>query len=147
MNIEIKQFSELSASELYKILKLRSDVFIVEQNCAYPDIDGKDIHCFHLIIKEDNEIASYVRVLPKGVTFDTASIGRVVTSPNHRGNGLSRLAMQTAVDFIKNEWNEPKITIGAQFYLNKFYASLGFVNIGKSYVEDGIEHIDMILEF
>ncbi len=145
MKISIKPFNELSNRELYEILKLRSDIFIVEQNCAYPDIDGKDYDCLHLMIKEQEELMAYVRILPKGVTFDTASIGRVVTAPNHRGKGLSRLAMQNAIELIKNHWKETKITIGAQVYLNDFYASLGFVNIGESYIEDGIEHINMIL--
>lgn len=147
MEISIKKFEELSNKELYEILKLRSDIFIVEQNCAYPDIDGKDYPCLHLMIKENEELMSYVRILPKGTTFDTASIGRVVTSERHRRKGLSRLAMQTAIELIKNQWKEPEITISAQYYLREFYASLGFVIVGEIYIEDGLEHIKMILNF
>lgn len=146
MKISIKKFEELTSKELYKILKLRAEVFVVEQHCFYLDPDDKDFDSLHLMIEENGEIVSYLRIIPKGVSYDTASIGRVLTAKNHRGKGLSRKAMQTAIDFIKNEWQEPKITIGAQFYLQKFYASLGFESVGEPYLDAGIEHIDMILD-
>lgn len=145
MKISIKNFEELTKKELYEILKLRSEIFVVEQHCFYQDLDDKDYDSLHLMIEENDEIISYLRIIPKGLSYETASIGRVLTSKNHRGKGLSRTAMQKAIEIIKNEWQEPKITIGAQFYLKDFYASLGFMSIGEVYLDAGIEHIDMIL--
>lgn len=146
MKISIKSFEELTKKELYEILKLRAEIFVVEQHCFYLDPDDKDYQSLHLVIEKNDEIASYLRIIPKGLSYDTASIGRVLTSPKYRGKGLSRMAMQDAIDYIKKEWQEPKITIGAQYYLEKFYTSLGFIRVSDIYLDAGIEHIDMILE-
>lgn len=146
MNIEIKTFQDLTKEELYEILKLRAEVFVVEQRCFYLDPDDKDYQSMHLMMKENGEIASYLRILPKGLSYETASIGRVLTPRHHRGKGFSRKAMQTAISWIKKHWEEEKITIGAQLYLHNFYASLGFVSVGKPYLDAEVEHIDMVLE-
>lgn len=146
MKISIKSFDDLSKKELYEILKLRAEIFVVEQHCFYLDLDDKDYDSLHLMIEENDEIASYLRIIPKGLSYETASISRVLTSPKYRGKGLSRMVMQDAIDYIKKEWQEPKITIGAQYYLEKFYTSLGFIRVSDIYLDAGIEHIDMILE-
>ena len=146
MKIKIKSFEELTKKELYEILKLRSEIFVVEQHCFYLDPDGYDYHCHHLIVEENNEIVAYLRIIPKGLSYETPSIGRVLTAKDYRGIGASRMAMQTAIDFIKAQWKKDKITIGAQFYLENFYASLGFVRVSDVYLDAGIEHIDMVLD-
>lgn len=145
MDLVIKKFNELSADELYKILKLRSEVFVVEQNCAFLDIDGLDYNAMHLIIKQNDEIVSYLRIIPKENDDDFVSMGRVATNEKHRKKGLSRISMGKAIDFIKNIWKEDKIKIGAQKYLTDFYSSLGFKEINEPYFENDIEHIEMIL--
>ncbi|MFD1851795.1 GNAT family N-acetyltransferase [Oceanobacillus bengalensis] len=146
MEWKIKKYQDLTNDELYQILKARVDVFVVEQNCTYPELDNYDQECMHYFLIIDNEIAANVRILPKQVKFDEVSIGRVLVVEKFRKNGYARQIMQRAIDFVRDEWNENKIRIQAQVYLKDFYASLGFWQISEMYMEDGIPHIDMIWE-
>lgn len=143
MNLEIKNFDELTGREVYEILKIRSEVFVVEQNCIYNDVDEKDIESIHIMMKEGDKIISYIRVIRPGISYDNASIGRVLVVSEGRGKGLARKVVQEGIDYITNNWNEEKITIGAQDYLRDFYKSLGFKAISEVYLEDGIPHLDM----
>lgn len=146
MNWKIKNYASLSPDELYRILQLRNEVFVVEQNCIYQDADGKDFKAFHLFAQQQDEIIAYARIFKSGDYFDKASIGRVVVSPNYRGLKLGKQLMQKAIDFILNEIKENSIEISAQTYLDKFYKDLGFVPYGDSYLEDGLAHIRMIIK-
>ena len=139
----IKPFSELSAPEVYQILGLRSEVFVVEQNCVYQDIDGKDFKALHLIGRSDNEIVAYARLFDIGIYFPEASIGRVAIKLSYRGKHLGHELMKEAIEGIKKHFDQSSITISAQLYLKKFYESHGFIQIGESYLEDGIPHIRM----
>ena len=147
MKIEffIKSFEELSTIELYRILKLRSEIFIVEQNCVYQDIDDKDLKCHHLMCLVDGNLAGYTRIVPPGFTYEDASIGRVVTGSEYRGLGLGKKLMENSIKGCQDILKESKIRISAQFYLLKFYNALGFKEIGSPYDEDGIPHIEMVL--
>lgn len=144
MQWKIKEFDQLSLQELYSLLTLRTDVFVVEQACPYPELDGKDPTCLHLIGMDGDELVGYLRLLPAGQSYEEASIGRVVIRSSHRGRGLGRLMMECAIQYITEEWKEEKITIGAQAYLEKFYQSLGFKPVSEVYLEDGIPHLDML---
>ena len=143
MDIVIKDFSELSAAKLHDILRVRCDVFVVEQDCAYPDIDGNDPKATHLYVEQDGRVAACCRVLPKGVTFPTFAIGRLVTHPDFRGRGLARKLMKRAMAYILDEKGEQEVMISAQKYLARFYAGLGFSVVSDEYIEDGISHLDM----
>ena len=140
-----KSFNELTAAELYAILKLRSEVFVVEQNCVYLDTDDKDQQSFHLCGWNENTLVVYARILPPGLAFEEASIGRVVTNPLHRKDGFGRVLMQQAIERTFTEFTVNEIRIGAQLYLLSFYTSLGFKKAGPEYLEDGIPHIEMTL--
>lgn len=144
MHWEIKAFDQLSLQELYTILTLRTNVFVVEQACPYPEVDGKDPNCLHLLGTINGELVAYLRILPAGLRYDEVSIGRVVVKPSHRGKGLGRLMMEQAIHCITNEWKESQIKIGAQAYLEKFYQSLGFEPVSEVYLEDDIPHLDML---
>ena len=144
MHWEIKAFDQLSLQELYTILTLRTNVFVVEQACPYPEVDGKDPNCLHLLGTINGELVAYLRILPAGLRYDEVSIGRVVIKPSHRGKGLARLMMEQAIHCITNEWKESQIKIGAQAYLEKFYQSLGFEPVSEVYLEDDIPHLDML---
>lgn len=143
MKIIIKNFGELDREELYEILKLRSDVFIVEQNCAYPDCDGKDRFAHHLYVEKNGHLVGYLRILNKGQTFDQVAIGRVAVREDYRGIGLARHMMNKAMLFIREYLHETEIRLSAQQYMTGFYESLGFSAISEGYLEDGIPHIDM----
>jgi ElaA protein len=140
-----KYFSDLTTTELYQILQLRNEVFIVEQNCPFQDLDDKDFKCFHLIgfDTDSQKIMAYTRIVPAGVSYEEASIGRVVTSPQVRGGGIGRELMLKSIELLEELYGKVSIRIGAQYYLKKFYESLGFQQVGKIYLEDGIEHILM----
>lgn len=140
----IKYFNELTVTELYSILRLRSEVFVVEQNCVYQDIDNKDLKCYHLMLFKDNELAAYARLVPPGLSFNEMSIGRVLSNPQYRGTGAGRILMNLAIEKCQQVFGEGAIKIGAQAYLLNFYSSLGFIAVGQPYDEDGIPHIDMI---
>jgi ElaA protein len=141
-----KAFTDLSSPELYKILQLRSEVFVVEQNCVFLDMDNKDEGCLHFMGFINNDLAAYTRLVPPGYIYDEASIGRVVTSPKHRSKGLGKELMQRSIEACYQYFGNGSIKIGAQYYLLKFYTSLGFKVISDIYLEDGIEHVYMMLE-
>jgi len=140
---QIKRFKELSLIELYEILQLRSEVFVVEQNCVYQDIDGKDEKAIHLLGVFEKKIVAYARLFKPSDYFENASIGRVVIQPNYRDKKWGHQLMQNAIDVIKTHFNETKITISAQLYLKKFYETNGFVQTSEMYLEDDIPHIEM----
>ncbi len=140
----IKQFNELSTRELYQILQLRNNVFVVEQNCVYQDADGKDYDAYHLFLKKEGQIIAYARLFKSGDYFDKASIGRVVVHPKFRKQNLGKILMQKALQYMTENLKEPTIEISAQTYLRKFYNDLGFKVIGDEYLEDGLPHIRMI---
>lgn len=143
LQFKIKRFNELSLSELYQILQLRSEVFVVEQNCVYQDIDGKDEKALHLVGTREGEIVAYARIFKPGDYFDEASIGRVVVKQTYRDKKWGYDLMHEAISATKSELNETNITISAQLYLQKFYENLGFVQTSEVYLEDDIEHIEM----
>lgn len=140
----LKKFEELSALELYEILRLRSEVFVVEQNCVFLDMDDKDQFSLHLQGRIDGKLAAVVRILPPGLAYAEPSIGRVVSSPLFRRKGVGIELMNTAIqETISLHGNIP-IKIGAQLYLKKFYESFGFLQCSETYLEDDIPHIKMI---
>jgi ElaA protein len=139
-----KAFADLTLYELYNILRLRSEVFVVEQNCVFLEQDNKDQQCFHLSLFQDNSLAGYARLVPPGVAYKEMSIGRVITSPAHRGTGIGNTLMQVAVDLCHEKFGKGPIRIGAQLYAEKFYKRFGFEQSGDIYLEDGIEHIEMV---
>jgi ElaA protein len=140
-----KSFNSLTPEELYQILRLRSEVFVVEQNCPYLDEDNKDQGSFHLMGWENEKLIAYVRILPPGLSFKEASIGRVVNSPSVRGTGIGKKLMEKAIEKTWELLGKQNIRIGAQFYLKKFYESLEFRKVSEIYLEDDIEHIEMVL--
>ncbi|WP_119790310.1 GNAT family N-acetyltransferase [Flavobacterium anhuiense] len=140
----IKSFDELTNHEMYNMLRLRSDVFVVEQNCPYLDLDNKDQKGFHLLYYADNKLAGVTRLLPKGVSYDEVSIGRVVIAKSHRGLGLGVKLMEASIEGCEEKFGKGPIRISAQYHLSKFYQSLGFVEQGEVYDEDGIPHIGML---
>jgi ElaA protein len=140
---KIKSFEELSANELYDIMRLRSEIFVVEQNCVYLDLDGKDKVALHLYGEFEGKIVAYSRLFNPGISFENASIGRVVVDANYRERKWGHDLMREAIAGIKNHFGESKITIGAQLYLKKFYESHGFVQTSEMYLEDDIPHIEM----
>lgn len=142
----IKRFKELSITELYSILRLRSEVFVVEQDCVYQDIDDKDQKALHLFISDDDKIVGYTRMFDKGDYFEQASIGRVVVQENYRDKKIGHLLIKESIKAIKLHFNTSKITISAQTHLKRFYESHGFSQVDEEYLEDGIPHIKMIKE-
>jgi ElaA protein len=142
---QLKSFDELSNKQLYDIMQLRAAVFIVEQNCPYQDADGKDIKSFHLMGRnEEGVLVVYSRILPAGISYKEASIGRVVSSPSVRGTGAGKELMLQSIKEIEKLFGKCPIKIGAQLYLKKFYESFGFVVCSEEYLEDGIPHIEML---
>jgi ElaA protein len=141
---KIKKIDEISSIELYKILKARNEVFVVEQDCVYQDCDDKDLKSYHLFLEEEEKVIAYLRILPKGLSYDEISIGRVLVIKESRGRGLAQKMIVEAIKFIENELNETKIKISAQAYLEKFYKQHGFITVSDVYLEDGIPHIEMI---
>ncbi len=139
-----KHFKELTTSELYDILTLRNKVFVVEQNCVYNDTDGKDKESWHLSGHIDNMLVAYVRILPPGLSYTEASIGRVVTDPAYRSHGHGIELMKMAIEKTLSHFNVKNIRISAQCYLLKFYSDLGFTAVGEEYLEDDIPHIEML---
>lgn len=146
MKWTIKKFDELTNKELYAVLRLRSEVFVVEQNCVFLDMDNKDQDSLHLMGWEGDQLFAYTRLVPPGVTHDLPSIGRVVTSPLTRGQGAGKQLMIKSIEEVTRMFPNMPIKIGAQLYLKAFYSSLGFQQSSDIYIEDGIEHIEMIRE-
>lgn len=142
-NVTCKAFGDLTPHELYEIMRLRNEVFVLEQLCVYQDADNKDQRSHHLMIKDNGKLIAYARLLPPGVSYPEMSIGRVISSPEYRRKGAGRLLMQQAIEGCHKLFGEGPIRIGAQLYLKKFYESFGFVQAGDIYLEDNIEHIEM----
>lgn len=142
----IKSFDELSKDELYDILKKRIDVFVVEQDCPYEEIDDRDKQSYHIFLKEDEKILAYSRILEAGISFEEASIGRVLVDKNVRGNGLACDMMNRAINFITNNLRYNIIRISAQEYLIGFYENLGFKKVSNVYLEDDIPHVEMVYQ-
>jgi len=140
-----KPFDELTGNELYALLRLRSEVFVVEQQCVFLDADNKDQESYHLMGWRENILVAYTRLVPPGVVYPEPSIGRVVTAITARRSGIGKMLMQQSVITCRNLFGEQPIRIGAQLYLKDFYSSLGFVPTGGIYPEDGIPHIQMLL--
>jgi len=141
------KFEELSNTILYEILKLRQEVFIVEQDCPYLDTDGKDYHGHHVIIKNNEEIVAYTRLLPKGISYENySSIGRVINKKSIRGQGIGKLLMEYSIQKTLELFPDDPIKISAQTYLLDFYSNLGFQKIGEGYLEDNIPHQAMIYD-
>lgn len=144
MELVIKHFNELTNSELYDILKARVDVFVVEQECPYPEIDGKDKDAYHIFLRGENGLAAYLRVLKSGVSFPEPALGRILTT--RRGEGLGARIVREGIAFAKEKLNADKIRIEAQVYARGFYEKLGFRQCSEPFMDDGIEHIEMIRE-
>lgn len=145
MNFVCKPFHELTLTELYDMLKLRCAVFVIEQNCNYQDMDDKDQMSYHLIGFEDNKLVACARILPKGISYDEVSIGRVMVDKKYRGTGAGKDLMKLAIENAKQIFKADQIVISAQCYLEKFYGDFGFVPEGESYLDDDIPHIKMRL--
>lgn len=141
-----KRFDDLTPHELYGIIKLRNEVFVVEQNCVFQDADDKDQRSYHLAGYKDNKLAAYARLVPSGVSYPQISIGRVITLPAFRKSGIGKELMQEAINHSFGLFGKQSIKIGAQLYLKKFYESFGFVQEGGVYDEDGIDHVHMVRE-
>jgi ElaA protein len=144
LQFKTKRFNALSVTELYQLLQLRSEVFVVEQNCVYQDIDGKDEKALHLLGEVDCKIVAYSRIFKANDYFENASIGRVVIAEKFRANKWGHELMQEAIAAIESNFGMQPITISAQLYLKKFYESQGFQQVSEVYLEDGIEHIEML---
>jgi ElaA protein len=144
METVIKKFNELTLDELYQILRLRAEVFIVEQNCVYQDVDNVDLNAYHAYLKDESGIVAYLRVIDKGERLDEVSLGRVISLK--RRQGLGTRIMKVGIEVAKEQFNAKRIKIGAQAYAKPFYEGLGFKQISDEYMEDGIPHIYMIYE-
>jgi ElaA protein len=139
-----KKFDALTTHELYAILQLRNKVFAVEQNCVYADMDNKDQASDHLMAWKENALVAYTRIIPPGLIYTEPSIGRVVTSADIRRTGVGRELMDRSIEKTEELYGKTPIRIGAQVYLKNFYQSLGFKQTSDVYLEDGIEHIEML---
>ncbi|HLT53931.1 MAG TPA: GNAT family N-acetyltransferase [Flavobacteriaceae bacterium] len=145
MEIQIKSFAELTPVELYGILRLRGEVFVVEQQCAYQDVDNLDQRAFHLMLIEGGELLGYARIFRPGELFENAAIGRVVVAPAHRGKAYGIKLMEASMAWIGEGFPKAQIEISAQAHLISFYSSLGFQEVGEEYLEDGIPHVRMLV--
>lgn len=141
MELAVKTFQELTADELYELLRLRAEVFVVEQTCVYQDLDGKDQAALHLLLREGETLQAYARVLPAGTAFPTAGLGRVCT--RSRGRGLGRAVVAAGIRAAREKLGAEEITIEAQSYVRGLYESFGFRQSSEEFLEDGIPHIQM----
>ena len=137
-------FDELSVHQLYDSLRLRSEVFVVEQNCVFLDADNNDQKCHHLLGYRDSKLVACTRLVPPDLIYEQASIGRVVTSSSVRSTGIGKELMEKSIKEVYRLFGQQPIKIGAQLYLKRFYGSFGFEQISDVYLEDGIEHIYML---
>ena len=144
MQLLVKHFTELSAAELYAILRARQDVFVVEQNCPFPEIDGKDHDAYHLWFEENGEILAYARVLDRGVSFETPAVGRVISI--RRREGLGSRILSEGIRIAREKYSAEAVMLEAQVYARKLYEKQGFVQVSEEFLEDGIPHIIMRLE-
>lgn len=141
---QLKDYNALTVDELYTVMQLRQAIFVVEQNCAYLDADGKDVDSMHLMGYSGQELVAYCRIVEPGVSYDEVSIGRVVVKSVFRKFGYGHLLMQRALDTIVSLYGVVPVRIGAQSYLLRFYEAHGFVQVGEEYMEDGIPHCIML---
>ena len=146
MKCKLKEFTELTTAELYEILKLRAEVFVVEQNCPYQDLDDKDQSSYHLFLEDNGQIIAVLRILPENIAYKEMAIGRLIVKKSYRGKGISRKMMVRAMEFIIEDLGKEKIRLSGQAYLNDFYQSLGFEKVSEMYLEDGIEHFEFLYE-
>lgn len=146
MEWKIKTFSELTARELYDILRMRSEIFVAEQRSPYNDVDGADLSAWQIFAYDGGVLAASMRVLPPGAAYETLAMGRVAAAREFRGRGLARAMMERAITFVRDELGESVVTIGAQLYLTEFYRSLGFAEISEPYDDEGVMHVDMRLD-
>jgi ElaA protein len=144
MEFIIKSFKEFTVDELYEILQLRSEIFVVEQDCVYQDIDFKDQKSLHVFSRKNKKIVAYTRIFKPGDYFENASIGRVLVSASERKFGYGHDLMKATIKAVQDRFKVDAITISAQEYLKKFYETHNFIQVGKGYLEDGIPHIEMI---
>ena len=144
MIFTIKRFNELSTQELYTVLQLRAEVFVVEQDCVYRDLDNKDLDAYHMLGVLDTKIVAYARIFKPGDYFLEPSIGRIVVKKEFRKFKYGYKLVENSIQFIENNLKENNILISAQSYLTKFYNSLGFIQISEEYLEDDIPHIKML---
>lgn len=140
---KIKSFEEITTSELYEIIKARVDVFVVEQDCPYPDLDGYDQQAVHIWAEQDQNVLAYCRIFNKEIKYPETSIGRVLTTEKARGKSLGKQLIQYAVETIENRFHTSEVRISAQDYLLRFYSGFGFEDTGKKYLEDNIPHTEM----
>ena len=146
MKITVFKYQDLGQERLYEILKLRLEIFVVEQKCAYQDLDNKDEKALHLVGEENNKIIAYTRIFRKGDFFKNSSIGRVLVKKEYRNKDYGRIIMRRSIEKLKEDPKEEKIELSAQKYLLKFYSELGFEKKGEEYLEDNIPHVKMILK-
>ena len=146
MKITVFKYQDLGPDRLYEILKLRLEVFVVEQKCAYQDLDNKDEKALHLVGEENNKIIAYTRIFRKGDFFKNSSVGRVLVKKEYRNKDYGRIIMRRSIEKLKEDPKEEKIELSAQKYLLKFYSELGFEKKGEEYLEDNIPHVKMILK-
>jgi len=146
LKITVFKYQDLGQGRLYEILKLRLEVFVVEQKCAYQDLDNKDEKALHLVGEENNKIIAYTRIFRKGDFFKNSSIGRVLVKKEYRNKDYGRIIMRRSIEKLKEDPKEEKIELSAQKYLLKFYSELGFEKKGEEYLEDNIPHVKMILK-
>ena len=144
MEWKIKKYKDLTIEELYRILKVRNEVFVVEQNCPYQDCDGKDKHAYHLFLEDNGDVIAYTRILEKGVSYDEVSIGRFLVCEKYRGKGLAKEIIVKAISFIEECLNEKAIRLSGQVYIKDFYKSYGFKEVSDTYLEDDIPHVEML---
>lgn len=137
-------WEDLPKEDLLDCLELRVNIFVVEQDCPYPEIDGKDKKCWHYYAKEKGAIVCYIRIMPAGISYEEISIGRVAVAASHRGKELGYLLMKNGIKLIEEKWGSQPIKIGAQIYLKKFYENLDFTQTSDMYLEDDIPHIEML---
>lgn len=140
-----KSFNELTNKELYQLLRLRQEVFVVEQDCAYLDADDKDYVCKHLLAyPQEGDLGAYARIVPPKVSFEEVAIGRIISSSKYRGTGLGKELMRQSLEYVESLYGKVPIRLSAQYYLLRFYESFGFQKVSSLYLEDGIPHINML---
>lgn len=142
---QVKSFQELSLEEFHDIVALRIQIFIIEQNCPYQEVDGKDKLAHHLFFKnETDEIIAVTRILPQGISYEEVAIGRVVVHEDYRGTGLGSQLMSDSMNFVRDKYGEVPVRLSAQKHLENYYGNHGFKSTGKEYLEDGIPHVEML---
>lgn len=142
---QVKHYPELTTNEFHDIIALRLKAFVVEQNCSYLDLDGKDKKCYHLICRDGfGKVVATARILPPGISYSEVSIGRVVLDQEIRGKGIGHQLMEQSMKFIKDEFGAVLVRISAQKHLENYYNSHNFFSTGKEYLEDDIPHVEML---